>query len=68
MANNEELPDDLNPELMFQLTHRELLLQALRGEIDLLALARREMADRGLGKNGEWVGFKKADKIWEVVR
>lgn len=68
MMANEELSDDLNPEFIFCLTHSDLLLQALRGEIDLLALARQEMANRGLGKNGEWVGFKQADKIWKVVR
>ena len=66
MAKNEELPDELNPDLMFQLTHSALLLQAIRGEIDLLALAREEMACRGLGENGEWVGFRQAYKIWGV--
>lgn len=61
-----EIDDDRNPDFIFQLTHTDLLVQALRGEIDLLALARKEMIDRGMGRNGEWVGFQKAAEIWEV--
>ena len=34
-----------------------------RGEIDLNRIAREELASRGLGLRGEWVGFQKAREI-----
>lgn len=43
-----------------------VLLAAARGEIDLNALARGELASRGLGKAGEWIGFPAAEKTWTV--
>lgn len=66
--NDVDLPDELNPQFMFATTHTELLVQALNGEIDLEMLARQEMANRGLGKDGEWVGFDAAAKIHGVQR
>ena len=56
-----DLPDEKNPDYMFQTTHMDLLARAVRGEIDLLALATAELAARGLDpKTGRWVGFKRA--------
>ncbi|MEA2107891.1 MAG: hypothetical protein U9P07_00510 [Pseudomonadota bacterium] len=60
------MSDELNPEYMFQTICTELLVKALNGEIDLEMLARQEMANRGLGKDGEWVGFDAAAKIHGV--
>ena len=34
------------------------------GRIDAQRLAREEMANRGLGLVGEWVGFEKARMLW----
>lgn len=51
--------DDKNPIYMFQTTHFSLLCKVVKGEIDLLALARKELANRGLDDNGAWVGFDK---------
>lgn len=50
----------------FSLSNHEFMLKAAKGELDLNLLAKLEMANRGLGKNGEWVGFDKAAKIWGV--
>ncbi len=66
--NDVELSDELNPQYMFALTYTELLVKALNGEIDLEMLARQEMANRGLGKDGKWVGFDAAAKIHGVKR
>ena len=33
------------------------------GELDLNNLARKELANRGLDKQGQWVGFDKANQI-----
>ena len=61
MANTS---DELNPEFMFQGTSTELLLKAAKGEIDLTKLAKRELANRGLGLRGEWIGFAAAQRYW----
>lgn len=64
-----ELPDDQNPVYIFSLTSTELLLQISDGEIDAVDYARAEISNRGIGKNGVWVGFREAKRQWgEVVK
>lgn len=46
-----------------QIAPAKVLAAVARGEIDLNRIAREEMASRGLGRNGEWVGFERARKI-----
>jgi len=41
----------------------KVLAAVARGEIDLNRIAREELAARGLGLHGEWVGFQKAREI-----
>jgi len=43
-----------------QIADAKVLAAVARGEIDLNRIAREELAARGLGLNGEWVGFKNA--------
>lgn len=62
----ENMPDELREDLMFNMTATELLLQIAEGEIDPVELAKRQLANRGLGKKGEWVGFDKAEKTWNL--
>ncbi len=54
--------DDLNPEYVFNTVHTELLLKLANGAVNAQELARKEMASRGLGLNGEWVGFAQVKK------
>lgn len=49
-----------------QIADAKVLAAIARGEIDLNRIAREELANRGLGRNGEWVGFKAAAKIHGV--
>lgn len=42
-----ELPDALNPEFLFSLTHSALLVDIAKGRIDPVALARKALANRG---------------------
>ena len=35
-------------------------------QVDMLQLARDEMANRGLGQNAEWIGFPAAAKLWQA--
>lgn len=49
---------------IFQIAHTNLLLAAAHGRIDLNAMAREELAARGIGKDGKWVGFRAAAKVW----
>jgi len=66
-TQKEQLSDELNPRFIFSLTYTELLIKAINGEIDLVQLAKAELANRGLDKNGQWVGFEEAKKIHGIV-
>ena len=46
-----------------QIADAKVLAAVARGEIDLNRIAREELASRGLGLHGEWVGFQKARTI-----
>lgn len=60
--------DATNPQFLFSTTATSLLLAAAAGLIDPVALARRELASRGLDANGEWCGFEAAARIHGVQR
>lgn len=62
----ESRADDINPRFIFSTTATALLLEALRGDFDLKQLIRRELANRGLNAEGNWVGFDKAAQIHKV--
>ncbi len=64
----EELPDDLNPDFIFGMTSHSLLMDIVNGKIDPVQLARNEMANRGLDKGGEWIGFEAAAKLWKTSK
>jgi len=67
-AQAEELPDDLNPDFIFAMTSHSLLRDIVSGKIDPVQLAQNEMANRGLGKGGEWIGFEAAAKLWKSAK
>ena len=50
-----------------QIAPAKVLAAVARGEIDLNRIAREELAARGLGLHGEWVGFKAARKVHGVA-
>jgi hypothetical protein len=45
---------------ILQTCHTNVLLAAAAGKIDLNAMARAELANRGLDTSGKWVGFREA--------
>jgi len=49
-----------------QIAPAKVLAAVARGEIDLNRIAREELASRGLGLHGEWVGFEMARKLHGV--
>ncbi len=49
-----------------QIAAAKVLAAVARGEIDLNRIAREELASRGLGRHGEWVGFEKAREVHGV--
>ena len=53
------MQDNLNPAFLFSSTYTELLCKIVNGEIDPKQLAEKELENRGLDKNGFWIGFKK---------
>ena len=68
MQNNQTYDaDELNPAYIFNLTWTELLLKLADGTLNAQELARKEMANRGLGRNGEWVGFVQAKEEWKLT-
>jgi hypothetical protein len=50
-----------------QLADTAVLARVARGEIDLNALARRELAHRGCDDTGRWVGFAAAQTWLELT-
>jgi len=58
--------DELNPRYLFCVTPTMLLIEILKGEFDLNYLIRKELADRGVDKDGKWIGFDKAEKLYRV--
>ncbi len=51
-----------------QSAETKVLAVVARGEIDLNLIAREELASRGLGLRGEWVGFQRARQIHGLNR
>jgi hypothetical protein len=51
-----------------QIVSVAILTAAARDELDLNDLARRELANRGLDHNGQWVGFDNAQRIHDRSR
>ncbi len=59
IPEKEDMNDEVNPDFIFQSTATELLVKAVRGEIDIHELAWQELRSRGLDHNGKWIGFDK---------
>ena len=49
-----------------QLALNKVLVAVVNGELELNYLARKELSSRGLDKQGQWVGFDKANQIHNV--
>ena len=49
-----------------QIAWNKVLVAVANGELDLNDLARKELANRGLDKQGQWVGFDKANQIYNA--
>lgn len=64
MKEKKSLLDADNPEYLFSCVSADLVVQIANGDIDVLAYAKKEMANRGLDCKGDWVGFDQAKKEW----
>lgn len=51
----------------FQTLPSELLAQAARCEVDLNALAKYVLAQRGQDSSGKWVGFRQAAEHHQIA-
>jgi hypothetical protein len=60
--------DEFSPTFLYSMTSAALVLAIAAGLIDPVALARRELANRGLDADGEWCGFDRAAQIHGVAR
>jgi hypothetical protein len=58
--------DELDPRYIFNMTATQLLTEALNGEVDIEYMVRRELANRGLDKEGKWVGFQQARELHQI--
>ncbi|TAH43640.1 MAG: hypothetical protein EYC69_02180 [Bacteroidetes bacterium] len=58
------MKDDDNPQFIFSSTNTELLLQIANDKLDAVYLAKKELINRGISKNGTWSGFAVAAKQW----
>lgn len=62
-----QTPDDLNPGFTFGITPTALLMRFATGELNAAEATRTELASRGIGTNGTWVGFDIARAEWEAA-
>lgn len=53
------MSDEKNPTYLFSITDVELLVMIANEQIDPVALAKKELANRGLDIDGNWVGFNR---------
>ena len=58
------VPDELNPNYMFQVIRVELLAKIACGDLDPVVLVLRELRNRGLNREGRWVGYDTENKFW----
>jgi hypothetical protein len=58
--------DELDPRYIFNMTATQLLTEALKGEFDITYLIKRQLANRGLDRDGKWVGFDKAKELHQI--
>jgi hypothetical protein len=61
-ANIGSLPDNENPAFILNMTSSSLLSQIAKGEIDIVWLAKKQLANRGQNLDGMWVGFAAAEE------
>lgn len=59
--------DEDKPEFALQTMSKSILLLAANGSLDLNALARIELAQRGIGHDGKGVSFNQAAQDWLYV-
>ena len=58
----EEIPDELNPDLMLNTIASELLIKIAK------KLVRKQLSDRGIDDQRNWIGPDKARKYWEKYK
>ena len=65
---NERITQGIDRDLAEQLQvfDTRFLLAIHHGDVDLVHLARRELASRGMDGNGRWVGFAEAGQALGV--
>ena len=64
MKTEANIPDDLNPNFIFNGVNTSLLTDIMKGNIDIFVSVKKELANRGLDDNGLWIGFEKAEDFW----
>jgi len=63
---NELLDFDDTPESIFQTMPTKILMMIANKKIDPIKIAKGILADKGVGKSGNWVGFDKSKKLWGI--
>lgn len=58
MSGTDLLADEKNPVFILQQIDSSLVRMIAKGELDMVDLAKRELANRGIDVNGKWIGFK----------
>jgi hypothetical protein len=64
LLNNEDAA--IERYAIFQGIDTDVLLEIAGGKVDPAELVRIELAQRGLGKDGKWIGFPQARQLWGV--
>lgn len=62
-ANEGTIPDEENPLFVFSTASSSMLAMLAYGGYDPVMLAKIQLADRGLDKQGKWIGAREAMEL-----
>ena len=57
--------DGLNPHFIFSDTDTDILLEIVSGDLNIIDLAKDALINRGVNKEGKWVGFDRSLEIFK---
>ncbi len=62
-AQDGSLPDEENPLFLFAKTGTNLLVKLLAKEVNVFALIKMNLKERGVDEKGRWVGFERPKSL-----
>lgn len=65
MSDDKTIPEEIDPQYLFQTVDTRLLAQIVNKEIDPVKLAENTLVTRGQDNHGDWIGFEQSSKLFK---